>query len=342
MKCDVCSRVNLKEALRCVECGNAFADLSKVGEKDIPKIRVILPQQVQPTSKGKRPRGSSRWSPRVVAVSLVVGIVGVGLLLGASSRKSGSETIGPRPATTIEASAEQMVDGTQIVSGVDVKRSVVQVAVAQEGEICASGSGTVVIDSNFVLTSLHVVEEDQFCRVDQLFVETIMQIDQPPVRTYNARVIATDKKSDLAILEISPITNQAPRLTPVKVTDEVQLGDSLTAIGFPAIGGSTVTVTKGEVAGFSNYQGVRWIKSSVSISSGNSGGGAFNLKGELIGVPSFLGSADSEETTDCRPIDDTNGDGSLDSEDLCVSMGGFINSLSPYESVNRLIASVGR
>jgi S1-C subfamily serine protease len=285
---------------------------------------------------------SLRWGPRLAAISLVTGIVGVGLFLGADNGEPDKTTEKPSPVTLDEIVADQMSGGDQIVSGVDVMRSVVQVIVTEKGVICASGSGTVVIDSAHVLTSLHVVQEDRSCGVEEIFVETISFIDQPPKRTYSARVVALDENSDLAILKISPLARNAPELIPVRIAGEVQLGDSLTAIGFPAIGGNTVTVTKGEVAGFSNYLGVRWIKSSVSISGGNSGGGAFNSDGELIGVPSFFGSPDSDETTDCRPIEDTNDDGLIDSGDLCVSMGGFINSLSPFGSVSRLIAVVGQ
>ena len=115
----------------------------------------------------------------------------------------------------------------------------------------------------------------------------------------------------------------------------------MTAIGFPAIGGDSVTVTKGEVSGFNNYRGVRWIKSSISISGGNSGGGAFNANGELIGVPTSLGVPGNNETTDCRPVRDTNGDGKIDSHDECVSMGGFINSLSPGSGAIDLAKSKG-
>jgi hypothetical protein len=100
-------------------------------------------------------------------------------------------------------------------------------------------------------------------------------------------------------------------------------------------------VTKGEISGFSNYGGVRWIKSSISISGGNSGGGAFNLNGELVGVPTSMGVPGIDETTDCRPDRDTNGDGEIDSDDECVSMGGFINSLSPGSGAIELAKSKG-
>jgi S1-C subfamily serine protease len=150
-----------------------------------------------------------------------------------------------------------------------------------------------------------------------------------------------DENADLAILQITPIDSQFDMLVPVQIASEAKLGDELIAIGFPAIGGDSVTVTKGEISGFSNYLGVRWIKSSISISAGNSGGGAFNSAGQLVGIPTLLGVPGSDEKTDCRPVRDTNGDGDVDDDDECVSMGGFINTLSPGSSAIRLAESKG-
>ena len=55
----------------------------------------------------------------------------------------------------------------------------------------------------------------------------------------------------------------------------------------------------------------------------------------MFGVPGI------DETTDCRPDRDTNGDGKIDSHDECVSMGGFINSLSPGSGVIELAKTKG-
>jgi S1-C subfamily serine protease len=69
------------------------------------------------------------------------------------------------------------------------------------------------------------------------------------------------------------------------------LGEELNCLGYPGIGGSRsiygITLTRGIVAGFIERKGgVQFIKTDALISAGNSGGGAFNAKYELIGVPS--------------------------------------------------------
>src|SRR5690606_30985477 len=105
----------------------------------------------------------------------------------------------------------------------------------------------------------------------------------------------------------------------------VEIGDDLYILGYPAIGGDTITFTRGLVAGFTgdSQLGTRaWIKTDAAISGGNSGGLAANAAGQLIGVPTIAGvGEDQEEIVDCRPVRDTNRDGVIDDNDDCVPLG---------------------
>lgn len=282
-------------------------------------------------------------NPNVAALLIVASIlVFTGLIILGGENPSPSRTEDGAPISTVaDSDAVELAPGIETVSGVNVIKSIVQVVAQDSGDDCAYGSGSIIIDSNYVLTNFHVVEDDEECTIDKIFIETIERIDLAPVRTHSAEIYAINEDADLVILQIKPLSSNSIELVPVKIAPEVRLGDELTAIGFPAIGGESVTVTKGEISGFSNYGGVRWIKSSISISGGNSGGGAFNLNGELVGVPTLMGVPGIDETTDCRPDRDTNGDGEIDSDDECVSMGGFINSLSPGSGAIELAKSKG-
>ncbi len=282
-------------------------------------------------------------NPNVAALLIVASIlVFAGLIILGGENPSPSSTEDGAPISTVaDSDAVELAPGIETVSGVNVIKSIVQVVAQDSGDDCAYGSGSIIIDSSYVLTNFHVVEDDEECNIDKIFIETIERIDLAPVRTHSAEVFAINEDADLVILKIKPLSSNSIELIPVKIAPEVRLGDELTAIGFPAIGGESVTVTKGEISGFSNYGGVRWIKSSISISGGNSGGGAFNLNGELVGVPTLMGVPGIDETTDCRPDRDTNGDGEIDSDDECVSMGGFINSLSPGSGAIELAKSKG-
>jgi len=282
-------------------------------------------------------------NPNFAALLIVASIlVFAGLLILGGGNSSPSSTDESAPLSTVpQTDTVELAPGIETVSGVNVIKSIVQVVAQDSGDDCAYGSGSIIIDASYVLTNFHVVEDDEDCDIDKIFIETIERIDLAPVRTHSAEIFAINEEADLVILKIKPLSSTGIDLIPVKIAPEVRLGDELTAIGFPAIGGESVTVTKGEISGFSNYGGVRWIKSSISISGGNSGGGAFNVNGELVGVPTLMGVPGIDETTDCRPDRDTNGDGEIDSDDECVSMGGFINSLSPGSGAIELAKSKG-
>ncbi len=275
----------------------------------------------------------------IFAVILIIGLI----LVFLSGPKPTADNSPNNSGSTSSVPSDSLpaIEATQTVYGVDLNASVVQIIALQDGEPCWTGSGTIFVSANYVLTNNHIIESDESCSIDEIEILTISSVDQPPIRTHVASVVAIDVEADLAILKITPIGNFTRVMKPVPVASTVTIGDDLIAVGFPGIGGESVTVTKGEVAGFTNYFGVRYIKTSVSISGGNSGGGAFNKEGQLVGVPSFLGAADAKKSTDCRPAQDTNGDGEINDRDQCVPMGGFINSLSPVSRALALAISAG-
>ena len=66
------------------------------------------------------------------------------------------------------------------------------------------------------------------------------------------------------------------------------IGDRLSILGFPAIGGETLTVTEGIISGFEFQGDTRFIKSSAKLDHGNSGGLAIKDSGCVIGIPTFV------------------------------------------------------
>jgi hypothetical protein len=132
-------------------------------------------------------------------------------------------------------------------------------------------------------------------------------------------------------------------IEPVRIgeAESLQLGDPIIILGYPGIGGETITLTRGEVSGFTFQQGYgnrAFIKTSATIAGGNSGGLAATLQGEIIGVPTQVGSGDiAGAIVDCRPLADTNRDGVIDERDNCVPTGGFINALRPVNLAQPLL-----
>ena len=121
-----------------------------------------------------------------------------------------------------------------------------------------TGSGTVVSADGLILTNAHVVD-DRFNEYADLGVAVISEIDEPPDPSFLAVIVAVDYAIDLAVIRIvSDLDGNAiePELPPIALGDskDVNLGDSLRILGFPGIGGETITFTEGSVSGFTSQR----------------------------------------------------------------------------------------
>jgi hypothetical protein len=70
-----------------------------------------------------------------------------------------------------------------------------------------------------------------------------------------------------------------------------------------------------------------------------SGGGAYNLEGQLVGVPITTPLVTGAIGINCQAVQDTNSDGLVNTADACVPTGGFINSLRPSDLARPLLRS---
>jgi S1-C subfamily serine protease len=177
-----------------------------------------------------------------------------------------------------------------------VLKSVVLVEVPLDNSRTSmSGSGTVVNSQGFVLTNAHVVRDEKTGRPynsrDLIFV---IQGDNPnkaPDRVYRGRILIVDADLDLALLKVIALRDGSPlpadltfSTIPLGNSDGVQIGQEIRVIGFPSLGGDTITISRGIVSGF--LENGKWIKTDTEINPGNSGGAAVNTSGESIGIPS--------------------------------------------------------
>src|SRR5690606_36971778 len=184
-----------------------------------------------------------------------------------------------------------------------------------------SGSGTIISPSGYILTNYHVVGDlgmRQNYEWHAILITDPAFTDQPPEFYFWARYIAGDPTHDLAVLKIEEWYDEEPVGADV-VFPYVQVGDSntlipgdmITIVGYPGISGSTITFTAGLMSGWVGEDfesgGKQWIKTDGKISHGNSGGGAFDPNGYLIGVPTAgrtvqYEELDVEEQAYVRPI----------------------------------------
>ena len=224
----------------------------------------------------------------------------------------------------------------------------------------SAGSGTIISPDGLILTNHHVT--DVSAEIDQLgaqglhvlrgkiLVMLTKALEEPPVPSYLADIEVDRPDFDLTLLRITTSMSGGPvdpsdldlPFIEVGDSDEVQLEETIRIYGYPCIGGSNLTFTKGTVSGFDAQQGIpgrAWIKTDASIAGGNSGGTAVNDGGRLIGVPTIAAVPSADKATDCRVIQDTNSDGVLDERDTCIPIGGFINSLRPVNLAAAMITS---
>jgi serine protease Do len=141
-----------------------------------------------------------------------------------------------------------------------------------------SGSGFVVDKNGYIMTNNHVVRN-----ADTIFVKFPHEDKE-----YKAKVIGTDKETDLAIIKIAP----GKPLPAIRIanSDSVQVGDWAIAIGAPFGLETSVTVgivsAKGRDINSEAFQ--RFIQTDAAINPGNSGGPLMNRNGEVIGVNTMI------------------------------------------------------
>lgn len=165
-----------------------------------------------------------------------------------------------------------------------------------------SGSGVVISDDGKILTNYHVVIVDDYDNKKKDGIYEIcftLKSDQQPECWWGASLVASDKGLDLALLSVKKINKiKSPEISfiPLRLSSsQVQSGDGIKAIGYPAVGGKTITFTQGVISGIETEGNKRWLKTDAVTSFGSSGGAALNANNEIIGITS-AGKSDSMAT----------------------------------------------
>ncbi len=138
----------------------------------------------------------------------------------------------------------------------------------------ALGSGVILSSDGYIVTNNHVVENS-----------TKITVTLPNDKNeYEAKLIGTDKDSDLAVIKID-----AQNLEPIKLgnSDNLKVGDVVFAVGNPF--GVGETVTQGIVSALNkNHVGINqyenFIQTDASINPGNSGGALVDSRGAMVGI----------------------------------------------------------
>ncbi len=137
------------------------------------------------------------------------------------------------------------------------------------------GSGVIVSTEGHVLTNAHVIAG---------MSEIVVQLTDG--RLVPARLIGSDKQTDIAVLKISADRIEA---LPLGDSDKLLVGQMVFAIGNPF--GLQETVTQGIISAKGRSisdNGVEFLQTDAAVNQGNSGGPLLNLRGEVIGINSAI------------------------------------------------------
>jgi serine protease Do len=151
-----------------------------------------------------------------------------------------------------------------------------------DGQVRESlGSGFIVDSKGYIITNNHVIE-----KADKIYVKLSTDPDTQDLGR-PARVIGTDKATDLAVIKID--TNSPLPTVKLGNSDSTQVGDWVEAIGSPFALSQTVTAgiisaKNRTIEPGASGQFQHFIQTDAAINPGNSGGPLLNMSGEVIGV----------------------------------------------------------
>lgn len=156
-----------------------------------------------------------------------------------------------------------------------IKESMVVIKIPNEGR----GSGFFVNDKGLFITNKHTVELDTFIKI----------------RLYNEKeaesiVVYADNDVDFAFC-LADVNQSRP--IPLGDSNTVKEGEPVLAVGHPY--GYDFTVSKGIISCKKrNVKGINYIQTDVPINPGNSGGPLINIRGEAVGINTWvIGEADN-------------------------------------------------
>ena len=275
------------------------------------------PQNTAPAAPKKPKKNAGKAVKSIVALVLAAAMGFMGGFVGARFGGNNKVIIQQvERSSSSSADSESAAEGTTVSSGMTtaqvaktVSPSVVVITTEQvvysqwswygQSQVeSGAGSGVIISSDGYILTCDHVVSGASNITV------TIGDKD------YTATVVGEDSTSDIAVIKVD-----ADGLTPAIVgdSDKLAVGDNVLAVGNP-LGELGGTVTSGIVSALnrsvsiqssSSVNTMSLIQMDASVSPGNSGGGLFNMNGELIGIVNAKSSSsDAEGLGFAIPIND--------------------------------------
>ena len=233
----------------------------------------VLPvKDYKPMSKGLK-----AFALIMAAVIMLTGASVAGYFLGRNSTGSGTRknvtvNLAAKPADTDEMTAAQVYE--------KVNSSVVGITVYNSAGDGSQASGVLYSEDGYIITNDHIYSEVGAPK---------FKIYTSDGKEYDAKYIAGDQISDLAVLKID-----GSGFTPARFgnSDEIIYGENVVAVGRPSDATQASSITKGIISSTgrrvkttSNYS-AKLIQTDSAINPGSSGGALVNMYGQVIGITS--------------------------------------------------------
>lgn len=176
------------------------------------------------------------------------------------------------------------------------------------------GSATFISPDGYLLTNYHVIEPALLEPKSVPLLCITLNARKPPQCVPTVMNIAAfDKEKDLALLKIKSVMIKGTqgwsdfdqfvkdrglvinhvRLDRSAEEENIELGEQMQILGYPTAGGRSITYTLGVVSGFEREEAADdfkpWlIKTDAKLNPGSSGGAAFNMDNDYIGIPTLV------------------------------------------------------
>ena len=153
------------------------------------------------------------------------------------------------------------------------------------GSMTGVGTGIIMREDGYIVTNAHVIYDSEYGCGEATAVEIRMSDEET---TYDAKVVAYDIETDLAVLKVDQTGLTAAEFGD---SNQCQVGDAVVAIGNPLGLELQNTVTCGIISALNrkvtiNDKTMTLIQTDTAINNGNSGGPLINSSGQVIGINS--------------------------------------------------------
>lgn len=235
-----------------------------------------------------------------------------------STANSSQSSLAPYPSTS---------NPNSLTQNESLLGAVVNVTRGRPGDECSGGSGVIIGDGTYILTNEHVISTntDDPPECQNLFIGITTSPSQPPTQVFPADILAADSVRDLALLRIiGAVPNSLPIMSPRYGI--LPIDSAVRVIGYPGVGGETVTLTRGQIAGYLNDEGGQYYKVDIVLNRGNSGGPMVDESGNLVGIATAV----SANEVDCSGTSN------------CESVGGNLGLVRTIEAARDYIDRAGK